>query len=204
MAIPCIDLDMLAGYFGESLSDEERSRMMEHLAVCPECLEKFVKASSAIGNCKLESMSDEMTRCALKQSDKASEKSRGIFRRIAAWVSGLFRFGFPDQSDMILFGNNVIRTDDLQTEIHIRKLRTNKADITIKEDDDNNPGENTSFILISDLGKIFAQNVKNGFACFDKIPYGSYHLISDDDGYEKGSCFFEINRKGLSEKVDML
>jgi len=204
MATSCIDLDMLAGYFGESLSDEERSRMMEHLAVCPECLEKFVNASSVMGNCKLKSMSDEVTQCALKKSDRAPKKpTQGLFRRIRTWAAELFRFGFSVRSDRVLFGNNVIKIDDLQTEIHIRKLKRNKADITIKEYDDNELGENISFILISGLGRIFAQNVKNGFAGFDKIPYSSYRLISDHDGYEKGSCFFEITKKGLYEKNDI-
>ena len=202
----CIDLDMLAGYFGESLSDEERSRMMEHLAMCPECLEKFVNASSVMGSCKLEMMSDEMTQCALKRSGKTSKKlTQGfgsIFKRIKAWAARLFRFGFSARSDMIWFRNNVIRIDGLQTEIHIRRRMKNKADITIK-DYGNDDGSNVSFILISGLGKIFAQNLKNGAACFDKIPYSSYQMISDDNGYEKGSCFFEVTKKGLYEKADM-
>ncbi len=232
MATPCMDLDMLASYFEDSLSDEDKVRIMTHLTECHICLEKFASASSIMKNGNLaewESVSEEVTQDILERLNlpdiirefplhSKSYEHRisplhsitSFYKRIAASVADLFRqpasaFA-PVRSDAVSFSDDIrliMKIDDLQTEIYIEELENDKATIKVKVVSDSKTGNNISLTLIMDRWKIFARNLRNDFVRFEDIPPGSYQLILEQNGFEKGSCFFEISEDGLYEKDNL-
>ncbi|QTA86091.1 zf-HC2 domain-containing protein [Desulfonema magnum] len=233
MATPCIDFDMLASYFEGSLSDEDKVRMMAHLAECHTCLEKFASASSIMKNRNLaewKPASEEVARHFLKHLSlpeivrepplhsglfyELRRSSRDLitsfYRRIAVFVANLFRQPVsayaPVRSHAVSSPDDICLTrkiDDLETEVYIEELENDKATIKVKVVNDGKNGKNISLTLIKDRWKVFARNLRNDFVRFEDIPPGSYQLILEQNGFEKGSCFFEISEDGLYEKDNL-
>lgn len=220
MTRPCIDSDTLEAYFGGSLSDEEKIRMMAHITECRDCLEKFASASSIMKNSRLdnwEPASEKTTRDFLKSlhipAPDASGKSlreriTACYNRIISPLTEMFRLPEPvlvrsgtasSQDEMCLMR----KVGDLQTEIYAEESESGKSTIRVKVFGGNRNAENISLTLIKDDGKMFARNLRGESVRFDDLPQGCYQFVLEQNGCEKGSYTFEVREKGLYEKDNL-
>jgi len=220
MTIPCISLDTLAAYFEGSLSDEDKLRMMEHLTACGMCLESFASASSIMKNSKLDGWdpaSEEAARRAMEYMgfpvQRSTQKPLGnpigrLYRRIAEITAEMLQ---PPEFAPVRSGvrpsENIClrqRIRELETEICLEDMDNDKAAIKIRVSENNKTAENISLTLIRKcMKKIFARNLRNDSVRFDDIPAGVYRLILEQNGLEKGNCFFEIDEQGLHERDNL-
>lgn len=215
----CIDSDTLASYFGGSLSDEEKIRMMAHITECRTCLEKFASASSIMKNSELddwEPASEKTTRDFLKRLNlpkpDASGKSlrdriTACYNRILSPLTEMFRLPEPalvrsgtSSADEICLNRKI---GNLQTEIYAEESESGNSTIRVKVFSGNQNAENISLTLIKDDGKMFARNLRGESVRFDDLPQGCYQFILEQNGHEKGRCVFEISEKGLHEKDNL-
>ena len=205
----CIDLDMLISYFGNSLSENKRAEIIEHITKCPECLETFSSANHIMGNPELdkwEILSAKTARQIVKkmipEPDKKPRKS--FLEQISEWGAGLF-----SQQKFAAVRSEAVYEDDLclirkinilQTEIYLEESEADNATIKVKIIEDNKIAEDIILTLIErEEGKIFAQHLLSDSARFEAIPLGCYQLIIEQDGKEKEKIFFEINEQELYE-----
>jgi len=220
MTTPCINSDTLASYFGGSLSDEEKIRMMAHITECSICLEKFASASSIMKNSSLddwEPASEKTARDFLKclniprtGSSRKSlrERMTACYNRIILPLTEMFRLpepalvrsGTASSADEICLSRKVA---DLQTEIYVEESESDNSTIKIKVFSGNQNAENISLALIKDDGRMFARNLRGDAVRFDDLPQGCYQFILSQNGHEKGSYVFEISEKGLHEKDNL-
>ncbi len=233
MMAQCIDLDMLAGYFGGSLSDNEKIWMMRHISSCSECLEQFASASGLMGNPYLEKWepaSDEVTQSALKKLNipSVSANNPGMqasmraeadnfhakkplfgqimesVGRITEWAETLFSVPQPalvrSETASAADSHLSLEIADLHIRIHLEESDDDKVAIKVTLRKNWDIPENVSLMLIGDRGKVFARNLRRDAARFDDIPLDTYQLIMEQNGHERGDCFFEINEKGLHER----
>ncbi|MCP4104127.1 MAG: hypothetical protein GY749_01095 [Desulfobacteraceae bacterium] len=211
----CIDLDMLASYFGDKLSDEDKNRMMKHLTECPVCLESFASASSVMKNNSLdkwEPVSEQAAQTALKklgyQTDTPVPENKGIIpalkEKTVRWVKGLvsedylLEYGFaraPNESsaDHIhmekIFGN-------LHSKIFFEKY-DDKFCFQIRVTTDN---KNVRVTLKRQGGGPVSRLLKDGYRLFEDLPFGTYHLIIAPKNSDKTEYCFEVNEAGIDEK----
>ncbi len=217
MTRSCINSDTLASYFGGSLPDEEKIRIMEHITECRTCLEKFASASSIMKNSSLdewEPASEETTRSFLSRlniprpgSSRKSLRDRmtDCYNRIISPLTAMLRLpepalvrsGAASSEDEICLSRKV---GDLQTEIYVEESESDKSTIKIKVLSGNQDAENISLTLIKDDGRMFARNLRDDVMRFDELPHGSYQFILSQNTCEKGSYIFEVSEKGLHEK----
>lgn len=222
MTTRCIDLDVLADYFGGDLSDEEKIRMMEHLTECRFCVESFASANHIMKNPDLtewEPAAEPVFREALRKlsSPKTAkavhrpvlaDRFADFCKRLAGAAAGWFRVPefAPVRSNAVSWEEDISLNraiDDLETEIYVEEIARDRATLRIKVMKNNEKAKNISLTLINDSGKIFARNLLSDFVRFDDIPPGSYQFILEQNGAEKGNCFFEINENGLYEKDNL-
>jgi hypothetical protein len=220
MTRPCIDSDTLEAYFGATLSDEEKIRMMEHITECHACLEKFASADSIMRNPDLdewEPASEEKSRDFLKglniphpdtSGKSMRERITACYNRIISPLTAIFRqpelalvrSGTASSADEICL---IRKVGDLQTEIYVEELEKDNATISVKVFGGNRNAENISLTLIKDDGRMFARNLRGDVMRFDDLPQGCYQFILSQNGREKGSYTFEVSEKGLHEKDNL-
>lgn len=217
MIRPCIDSDILASYFGGSLSDEEKIRIMEHITECRVCMEKFASASHIMTDRSLndwEPASEKTARDFLKSlnipmpgSSRKSLRDRmtGCYNRIISPLTGIFRLPEPAlvRSGAASSENKIClsrKVGNLQIEISAEESESDNSTIKIEVFGGNQNPENISLTLTRDEGRMFARNLRGHAVRFDDLPHGCYQLILSQDGHEKGRCVFEVSEKGLHEK----
>ena len=88
----CPDDEMLAAYLEDSLTDEEREKVEEHLGSCKDCVENIItlsEAESSYDSLEKHFLTNEMVKKAKNLMESAQETS-ALWERISYWFT-IFR-----------------------------------------------------------------------------------------------------------------
>lgn len=220
MTTLCTDLDMLASFFGDRLSDEDKNRMMKHLTECPTCLENFASASSIMKNSVLDEwdpISEQAAQNALKSLDRRTDdpgtENKSILpllkEKTVRWVKGLvsdypLQYGFaraPGLSNASSADHIHLKkiSDNLQSEIFFEKY-DDRFCFQIRVLTENKRAGNVRITLKRQGGGPVSRLLKDGHRLFEDLPFGTYHLIIEPKNSDKAEYSFEVNEAGIHEK----
>ncbi len=205
MTTSCIDTNTLASYFGGTISEEERVRMVAHLGGCPECLEDFASASHIMR----EPDPDERV--------PAPFFGKKLIENIYNWIKDRLttlaeKFPVPyGEPAFAVRGKGQASGDfdvltnyvgDLQIEISVEERKEDRTDIRVSI---KNPelAKNISLALRRDGEDISECILKGSHTTFDDLLLGCYELILEENAVEKGSVCFDLGDSGIVLKSEV-
>jgi len=211
MKSPCIEIEMLAGYIGKSLSNKEREQMERHLAECDDCRDDFVTANILLNDKDLSEW-EPLSKAghevkALK--DKIAEQAEKFYEWITAPLAELtLQPGFAGVRSQNESSATYIRLtpkiDDLKMEICIEKVSTDKVCIYVKMLKERERAKNIRLKFIREGGGRVSRLLKKESEPFDNLSFGYYRMILVQNSQTKGEFSFEINETGVREGKDLV
>jgi hypothetical protein len=197
---------MLADFVAGKLDSSRQERVETHLAECDACLEEYASAKFVIA----EQAGSDLAAGAAELIKAAMEKIREKIGRFREWMSDLqppewmLQYGLsPVRSGRkkSSVGSVFVRRDmkDLNTEIFLSKSEENRISMWIKVFKEEQTVRNVMLILIRDNGIPMARYMRQDHEFFDKLQYGSYNLILEQNATPKGRYNFKIDERGFYE-----
>ncbi|MCP4349374.1 MAG: hypothetical protein GY795_28170 [Desulfobacterales bacterium] len=204
----CMDADMLISYIEKRLPEQKKDLMEEHLLECDECLEEFALAKTLVNTIDLvgyEPASEAVVRNVL---NSIREKIENLVR----WITEL-----PPPEWLLNYGASPVRSgrseatsttasvlvrkkvDDLQAEMYIQKTKPDKVCIWIKVSKGRRTAKNVSLTLTKDGGRPLARFLTTDYEFFDKLSFGTYALVLEQNARKKGDLLFQIDDKGFCQ-----
>ena len=214
METACPADEILADFLEGRLSEQEKSEMEAHLSDCNDCLEVLAIGNSLIrGEDQFDlapvplELTDAAARLVQGEYPPSSESLperiertlRGLPARVAGFVGGKRWGGLQPQPvrgfkrkvsrDMVLLRKTF---EDVEAEIELEKTGESKALIRVRVFLDDTAGQKTRVTLKEGDREIASQLAVGGYALFEDIPFGHYHLTLARDGLTLGTYLFEI------------
>ena len=212
----CLKDETFMDYLEDRLSENERSRVEEHLSECTACLEELVVARGVVrgGNIEqFEPVPKKVTERAIKTVKALEDRpmlakiSKMVKEKFSEWTESFSALwtGY-DLSLATVRGSKKVVSDDLviirkffagfDAEIEIEKIGPDKANIRVmmKEKGKKGPPIRVSLFKKERELSSFLGNGSGVF--FEDIPFGHYRLTFTRDGSKMGEYVFEI-KEGL-------
>ncbi len=209
----CIDFDTLVNYIAGTLSGEDKDLILEHLSKCDICLQKFTSAASIMNDRELDKwdpMSEEDAQILLSDLNPVRRFAKKLHKQTKNFfpIQKIKDFFYPDlplQLDGVRSKGTASEDFDslskkigvLQAELSVEKERGNKADIRVKVFRGSEKADNISLTLVRDGRNIQACFLRDGYADFDNLSLGRYHLLLEQNSLEKKNLIFEIRKSGI-------
>ncbi len=206
----CLDADMLISYIEKRLPDQKKDLMERHFLECDECLEEFALAKTLVNTVDLtgyQPAPEDVVRTVL---NSIREKLENLVR----WITEL-----PPPEWLLNYGASPVRSggrsdtmpstasvlvrkkvDDLQAEMYIQKTKSDKVCIWIKVSKGRRSAKNVSLTLTREGGRPLARFLTTDYEFFEKLSFGTYALVLEQNAKKKGDCLFQIDDKGFYEK----
>lgn len=209
MKSQCLDTDMLFSYIEKRLPDQEKDQVERHFLKCDECLEEFALAKTLVNTTDLtgyEPAPASVVRTVLSDIREKLEK-------LVKWVAELpppewlMNYGASPvrsviQSDTVPTTASVLirkDVDDLQAEMYIQKTKLDRVCIWIKVSKGKKSAKNVSLTLKREGGRSLARFLTADYEFFDKLSFGTYALVLEQNTRKKGDFLFQIDDKGFCQ-----
>jgi len=214
MKMTCPDEERLLDYLEGRLSEEDRSRVEEHLSDCERCLEALVVTNGLLRSrdrFELEAVPPEVTEAAVSLVTSQGTVSRGALmeklrrsvKKTVSRISDTFQVEpWGEWQPVPIRGAKKVASDDLvclsvpfkgiQTEIEIEKTGRNRAHIRVKLHEAGKHAEGVRVTLKAGEREIASYPFDGGYVLFEDIPFGHYSISLTDRGASLGTYLFEI------------
>ncbi|MGE0083977.1 MAG: hypothetical protein AB7S75_06100 [Desulfococcaceae bacterium] len=212
----CIDTVMLARYFGQSLSDEEKRELETHVSECEECLDLFAAAGEILSDEEPEAYepaSEAETLSVMKglglcKKSRKENRAAEFFRKIYQFLLHLLmprqtatvRSSAPCSSGFSAHpGKQMVE----------KKFGTFRSVISCEKADGESAEIRVSLSAYS--GKIIrislesankdrdSRPFKNGCEIFENVRFGNYRMIILPDTMQEHVISFNISKEGIYE-----
>jgi len=208
MKSDCTDVAMLARYIDGNLSEPEKNEMEKHLLACDECMEEFVMAKKLLNNIDFTEYEPGPADIVQSVLGKVKEKIKNIIKWVTddltppVWMLQYnispVRSGVEFHTVSSAFVKK--RMGELKTEMYIQKSKADKICVWIKVFKGRKDAKSVSLTLTKEGGRPLARFLNEGYEFFDKLNFGTYALVLEQQTHEKGVFLFQIDDKGIYEK----
>ena len=200
----CLEPERIAQYLDGVLSDKERIAVERHLAECDECLELFVMSKAMIVDL------NSIVKAPAGIVSEVLARIKSQIGRFFEWVDNL-----PPPEWIMQYSVSPVRSissvsvgavalekkfADLATQLYIQQAEPEKVCIWIKVEKGDKTAKNVSLTLKKEGGRPLARFLTRDYEFFEKLRYGSYALVLEQDAEEKGTYLFTIDKEGFHEK----
>jgi hypothetical protein len=212
MKISCPDEETLVDYLEHRLSDEDRSRVEEHLADCQLCLDSVIVIKNMVekADCfELEEVPKRVTDTAVDLVVQRSPESPGLFEKIessikraASRVTDSIMGPWGTLQPAMVRGTKTVVSEDLvrvavsfeeiNTEIEIEKTSTDTATIRVLFPEALETEEVLRVTLKKGEREIASYPFESTPVVFEDISLGHYSISLRRGGVELGVFLFEI------------
>lgn len=214
MKMPCPDEISLAQYLEGRLSEKDRSRIEEHLAVCQICLEEIVLTHGLIrrkGEFELEPVPAEVVESAVRLitgwnysffgwlTNEFEESVKNLGSRIAnglrlrpwaRWRPASIRSLKRVASENLV--SISVPYKGVKTEIEIEKTESGKANIRVIFPKDYKPEKSVRITLKKGDREVASYLLDGDYVLFEDINFDHYGISLTEDVVKLGTYSFEI------------
>jgi len=201
----CLTLDTLVSYICGDVDQYKRQEIENHLANCPECMDRFAMSIELIEDKQLNKISPKIRS---KSSDYLKNIVQGA-SKIFDWCTNLPEPEWAMQAVPVMVRDESnysykairLKRNTNQINIDIYLLHYGKKSFTLKVFV-NHQGKKDgylSIVLFNSKGHIDAKPVLNKKVIFNDMGFGNYKMVVDQDTKNIGELTFEINESGLIE-----
>lgn len=209
MKSQCLDADMLFSYIEGRLPDQKKNLMERHLLECDECLEEFALAKTVVNSIDLTGYEPAPENIVSTVLNSIREKVENLVRWITEmpppewllnYAASPVRSGASQETAQTASVLVRKKIDDLHAELYIQKTKNDKVCVWIKVSKGRKSAKNVSLTLTKEGGRPLARFLTADYEFFDKLGFGTYALVLEQNAKKKGNCLFQIDEKGFYEK----
>lgn len=222
------DMETLAAYIGNTLSDDEKQQIEEHLADCDECRKFFVLTNEILKDEEVPEWETADGKKAEEILNKIKEKTdlikpvevfcQWIKASLSDLASCVWFSCFESQAalsavrsvsaekgttiDYLYLKKNI---HDLETEMYIRKMEDHKADLKIRISKQGVKVGNIRLTLKGEGMRDVSRPLRDEYVLFEKLSFGNYDLILIQRGTEAKQEYhftFKLDETGIQEQYE--
>ncbi len=206
----CLEIDMLSAYLEKRLSRDERDRVEAHLADCEACLEEVATATAALAEADRMRNTPAPMAAAQAALKTIGERIGQTAARLIEWVEGLappvwmrtYALQPVRSSAAGCAGSVLVRKqlNGLVMEMFVQKDSPEKVSMWVNVFDRKNSAKNVCLTLFRRGGSPQARFLNRDYEMFEKLSFGEYKLVVEQNTHQKGCYTFQVDAEGFYER----